>query len=305
MTITSRRPDFLTSRGKSSRFNLGQFLIHAFLMLLSLLFVVPLLLVVSASLTSEGALAREGYRLFPAQFSLEAYSYLLSNPAQILGAYGVSATVSLVGCSLGLFIMALLAYSLSRREFRWRNWLAFFVFFTMLFNGGVVSSYIINTRYLHLQDTLFALILPALVNPFYVLLLRTFFAGLPQEIFEAAHIDGASDWRIFFRIVLPLSTPALATVGLFVLLGYWNDYFLGLLYINNPNLVSLQQLLFKILSNLDFLNNVQNAQISNVQVPLSTVRMAMAVLATGPITLAFLFLQRYFVRGLTLGSVKG
>ena len=251
------------------------------------------------------ALARNGYSLIPSQWSASAYTYLLGNPTQILGAYGISVTISLIGSSLGLLVMSLLAYTLSRREFRWRNPLAFYVFFTMLFNGGLVSSYIINTRYLHLQDTLFALILPALVNPFFVLLLRTYFAGLPQEIIEAARIDGANEWHIFFRIVMPLSTPALATVGLFAVLGFWNDYFLGLLYINDSNLVPLQLLLFKILNNLNFLTTIQNAQLSGATVPLASVRMAMAVLATGPITLAFLFLQRYFVRGLTIGSLKG
>ncbi len=305
MTASARNTPPKTSRSTRSRLEIGPILIHAFLIVVSLTFILPLVLVISASFTDEIALAKSGYGLIPPLWSLNAYQYLLSNPEQILTAYGVSVTVALVGSAVSLLVMSLLAYALSRREFRWRNGLAFYVFFTMLFNGGLVSSYIINTRYLHLQDTLLALILPALVSPFYVLLLRTYFASLPQEIIEAARIDGASEWRIFFGIVLPLSTPALATVGLFAALGYWNDYFLGLLYINDPNLVPLQLLLFKILNNLNFLATVQNAQVSGQVVPLTTVRMAMAVLATGPITLAFLFLQRYFVRGLTLGSIKG
>jgi putative aldouronate transport system permease protein len=279
--------------------------IHGVLIVISIIFMLPMLLVVSASLTSEDALIRNGYSFLPSVFSLEAYNYLFADPAQLLRAYGISVLVGGLGSGLSLLAMALLAYPLSRKEFPYSKVQSFIVFFTMLFNGGIVASYIINTRYLGLSDSLLALILPYLIVPFYVLLLRTFFAGLPSEIIEAARIDGASEWRIFFRIVLPLSTPALATIGLFSLLLYWNDYILGLLYLDSPSKYPLQLLLFNILNNIEFLSKVQTSLATTVAPPTQTVRMAMAVLATGPIAFAFLFLQRYFVRGLTLGSLKG
>ncbi len=286
---------------------LSRIALHGFLFVVSLCFLLPLLLIVAASFTNDRSISRYGYQFIPTVFSLEAYNYILRDPTQILRSYGVSIGVSAIGASLSLLIMALLGYALSRVEFRYRQALSFMVFFTMLFNGGIVASYILNTRYLGLSDGFPVLILPYLVVPFYVLLLRTYFSSLPNEILEAARIDGASEWRIFFSIALPLSLPALATVGLLMLLVYWNDYFLGLLYLKSPEKYPLQLLMFNILNNINFLTSNQQAssQLGAVDVPTQSVRMAMAVLATGPMAFAFLILQRYFVRGLTLGSVKG
>jgi putative aldouronate transport system permease protein len=296
----------MTNRLQNQKRNRSEhFWIHAFLLLMAALFLLPVLLVVSASLTDERTLSRSGYSLIPVNFSLEAYRYIFADPTQMVRAYGVTALVSVVGSLLSLVVMAMLAYPLSRRDFQPRTVLSFVVFFTLLFNGGLVASYVINTRYLGLSDSLAALVLPYLVVPFYVLLLRTYFASLPGEILEAARIDGASEWTTFIRIVLPLSTPALATVGLFSLLLYWNDYFLGLLYLNSREQFPLQLLLFNILNNISFLANSSTAQTSAVAVPTESVRMAMAVLATGPIGVVFLYLQRYFVQGVTLGSLKG
>jgi putative aldouronate transport system permease protein len=277
--------------------------IHAALFATSLLFVFPLVLVVSSSFSSENAIATQGYSIIPRNFTTFAYQYILENPSQILQAYGVTVVVTVVGTSVSLLVMALLAYPLSRRDFGPRKPLSFFVFFTLLFNGGLVPFYILVTQYLHLQDTLFALILPYLVVPWFVLLLRTFFAGLPHELIEAAKIDGAGEWLVFFRMVLPLSRPALATVGLFSALQYWNDWWLGLLFINNPHLVPLQLLLYDLSTNIDFL--ASNPQTVGIAIPVQTTRMAMAVLAVAPVTVAFLFFQRYFIRGITLGGLKG
>jgi putative aldouronate transport system permease protein len=290
---------------KQSKMPLTHYFIHAGLLLTSLLFIVPMVLVVSASFTDEAALAKNGYSLLPSVFSTAAYQYLLADSTQLARAYGVSVMVALIGSLSSLLVMAMLAYPLSRKEFKYTRILSFVVFFTMLFNGGLVSSYIITTRYYGLSDSFLALILPFLVVPFYVLLLRTYFSSLPSEIVEAARIDGASEMRIFFSIILPLSTPALATVGLFSLLLYWNDYFLGLMYLSSTEKYPLQLLLFNILNNIEFLSKVQNSLAISVVPPTQTVRMAMAVLATGPIAFAFLFLQKYFVRGLTVGSLKG
>jgi putative aldouronate transport system permease protein len=280
---------------------------HVLMFTISLSFLVPLLLVVAASFTEEKTLARDGYSLWPAVFSTAAYDYILREPEQILRSYGVSVIVAVGGSALSLLVMSLLAYPMSQPHFRLRRLLNWAVLFTLLFNGGIVTWYIVITRTLQLSDTLLVLILPYLVTPFYVLLLRTYFSSLPIEILEAARVEGANEWIIFWRIVVPLSTPALATVGLFTMLQYWNDYFLGLLYLNDSNLYPLQLLLFNILNNINFLNSNPGTTPGAVIAlpPTETVRMAMAVLATGPIAFAFSFLQRYFVRGLTLGSVKG
>ncbi len=280
---------------------------HLFMGFLSLLWVLPMWLVVSISLTDEDTLIRQGFSLIPHKFSLAAYQFLLADPSTLLRAYGVSSFVTGVGTFISLFVMSLLAYAISRPEFKYRNLITFIIFFPMLFNGGLVASYIVNTRYLGLNDSLLALILPALVVPFFVLLLRTYFSSLPNELLEAARIDGASEWIIYFRIALPLSTPAMATVGLFLILMFWNDYFLALIYINSPEKSPLQLLLFNILNNVETLSRLQTQTSQNLglNVPTQSVRMAMAVLATGPVLFAFLFLQRFFIRGLTVGSIKG
>ena len=299
--------DFLHERRSPLRFRRrarwGHGIIHACLLLLSFLFLAPLILMISASFSSETDISKYGYSLFPRTFTTAAYHYILQDPGQILMAYGVTITITLVGTAVGVLVMALLAYPLSRKDFLLRKPLSFYVFFTLLFSGGMVPLYILVTHYLQLQDTLWALILPYLVMPWYVLLLRTYFAALPRELIDAAKIDGATEWRIFFRIVVPLSRPALATVALFSALVFWNDWYLALLFINNSNLVPLQYLLYQISTDITVLQT--SSQAFGVQVPALSAQMAIAVLAVGPITFAFLFVQKYFVSGITLGGVKG
>lgn len=287
--------------------NASQFGLHAVLLVVTVLFLVPLVVVVSASFTDEVALTRNGYGIFPSQFSVDAYTYILAYPDQILRSYGVTTVVTAVGTVLALIVMSMLAYALARQDFTWRRPLSFFVFFTMLFNGGLVPTYILITQTLRLRDTLWVLILPYLVVPWFVFLLRTYFLTLPKEFIESAKIDGASEFRIYLNIVLPLSTPAIATVGLFCILMFWNDWWLALLYINDAKLYPLQYLLYAILRNAEFLatNTNASAMLTSVVVPLQTTRMAMAVVAIGPVAVAFLALQRYFVRGITLGGLKG
>ncbi|MCE7982206.1 MAG: carbohydrate ABC transporter permease [Caldilinea sp. CFX5] len=285
----------------------GQLLLHLALAILTLLFLIPLWVVVSASFTDETTLTKVGYGLWPAQVSLAAYDFILQNPAQIVNAYGVTTLVTLIGTLVSLFVNSLTAYVLARTDFTWRRAFSFLLFFTMLFNGGLVPSYILITQYLKLRDTLWVLILPMLLAPWYIFLLRTYFSTLAKEYIESARLDGANEWQIYARIVMPLSTPALATIALFTILGYWNDWWLALLYINEPSLYPLQYLLFAILRNAEFLttNTSSSAMLGSVQVPLQTVRMAMAVIAIVPVTIAFVMLQRYFVRGLTIGGIKG
>ena len=214
---SSRQQPTRTSRGvffrARQRISIG--IVHAILIVLSLLFVLPLVIVVSGSLSSEKDISLYGYSLIPQHISLAAYQFLFQDPSQILDAYGVSIFVIGVGSAISLLVMSLLGYVISRRDFKYRRALSFFSLFPLLFNGGLVPIYLIMTQLLHVQDTLLAYILPYLVLPFYVLLLRTYFMGLPTELIEAAKLDGASEWPIFFQVVVPLSTPALATVGLF------------------------------------------------------------------------------------------
>lgn len=288
---------------RRSRFDVRGFTIHAVLVLCSLLTLAPFLMLVSSSFTSEDALARFGYNFWPREFSLDAYQFMFQDPVQLLRSYGVTVFITVVGAGAGLLIMALLAYSLSRRDFELWKHLSFYVFFTMLFNGGLVPWYILITQYLHLRNTIWVLILPMLVIPWYVLLLRTYFIALPKELFEAARLDGAGEWRIFFSVAMPLSTPALATIGLFHALQYWNDWWHALLFIDDRHLVPLQYLMYIIQSNIDAVAT-DPMMLTQAVIPSQSIRMAMAVLAIGPIIFAFLFAQKYFVRGVTLGGIK-
>jgi putative aldouronate transport system permease protein len=285
------------------REGIGKSLIHLILISVGLCCLIPMLLVISVSLSEEKQLAVEGYQIFPVGFTTFAYEYILTNPQQILRAYGVTIFVTTVGTIVGLIICALLAYPLARKDFRLRGVLSFYVFFTLLFNGGMVPFYILVTQYLGWKDNILALIVPYLATAWYVLILRTSFAQLPTELLEAARIDGAGEWRIFFQIVLPLSKPVLATIGLFYILRYWNDWFMALLFINDSQLYPLQYLLQVLMRNINFLSS--NPQTMGEPIPTSSARMAMAVLAFGPALFAFLLLQQYFIRGITIGSLKG
>ena len=274
--------------------------VHVFLAGLAALFVLPLLIVISASFSSDQALSEHGYSILPRDFTLDAYSFIFAQPDVVFRAFGVSLFVTFVGSFLGVLLMAMLAWPLSRRDFRLGKPLSFYVFFTLIFNGGLVPVYILMVNYLHQRDQVTALILPYLIIPFFVLILRTYFVGIPNEIVEAARIDGAGEWWIFFRIVLPLSKPALATIGIFSVLNFWNDFLQPILYINNQHLYTLQYLLYNMIGNVSAAFPVAGG----VPVPLQSVRMAMAVIATVPILITFFFVQRFFVRGATLGAVK-
>lgn len=282
---------------------MSQWLVHGILILIGLICLIPMMLVISISLSSEKALVEEGYKLLPVGFTTEAYDYILQQPGQMLQAYGVTGFVTIVGTGLGLLLSSMLAWPLARKDFRLRGPLSFYVFFTMLFSGGMVPFYILVTRYLGLKDNVLALILPYLVTAWYVLILRTSFAQLPTELLDAARIDGAGEWRIFFRIVMPLSKPVLATIGLFYVLRFWNDWFLALLFINKAVLYPLQYLLYILMRNITFM--ASNPQTTGMPIPTQSARMALAVLAFGPALFTFLLLQKYFVRGITIGGLKG
>lgn len=283
-------------------------IINLFFCALSILLIVPLLLVISISFTDEKTLLQSGYHLIPEKFSLEAYKLIFQSPGVLLDSYGITILVTVIGTVVGLFLTSLTAYTISRKDYRYRKMMTLYVFFTTLFNGGLVTFYIMVTQYLHLKDTIWALIVPYLLNPFYILVMKGFMDKTPMEVIESGKIDGASEWRIFFILVLPLSLPALVTIGLFISFQYWNDWWLGLLFIDNQNLIPLQLMLYRVMSTIEYLsNNISsvNVSIDMSQFPSLSARMAMAVLAAGPMMIIFPMLQKYFVSGLTVGSVKG
>ncbi|MDZ5711425.1 carbohydrate ABC transporter permease [Jeotgalibacillus haloalkalitolerans] len=282
---------------------------HILLGTFAFLCVFPFIYVIIISLSNEASLAENGYQLIPEEWSFEAYAYLWQMRAQIAKAYGVTIAVTVLGTIISVAIIALYAYAISRRQFIYRKQFTFIAFFTMLFSGGMVPFYIVMTQFLDLKNSIWALILPMAVNAFYIIIMRTFFMRtVPEAILESARIDGASEWRIFLTIVLPLSIPGIATIALFSTLAYWNDWFNALLFIDDPSLVPLQSLLMRIESNMDFIQ--QNSMLTNQNssilnsIPQDSARMAMVVIATLPIALSYPFFQKYFIRGLTIGGVK-
>ncbi len=283
-------------------------LIHTVLAAFAALCIIPLWAVISISLTAESSISVDGYSLFPKAPSMLAYRYVLKNPELIARSYFISIIVTASGTLLSLLVISLVAFPLSRPDYRYRRPLTFYVFFTMLFNGGLVPWYILVSRYLDLKNTLAVLIVPYLLVPWFVLLLRTFFSQLPMSLFESAKIDGAGEFRSYFTILLPLSKPALATIGLFICLQYWNDWWLPLLYIEDEALVPLQYMPARMMANITYLTTQMTNTFISVNLsdlPNESARMAMCVLAAGPMLFVFPFFQKYFVRGLTAGSLKG
>lgn len=289
----------------------AQIVMHVVFIFLCLLVILPFLLLFMSSITDESVLIRNGYSLFPEKFSTDAYVYIFKSSTSLIRALGISVFITIVGTAASLVITPMLAYPLSRPEYKYRNIFSFVVFFTMLFNGGMVSSYIMWTRYLNVKNTIWALLLPGLLmNGFNVILIKNFFrANIPSELIESARIDGAGEFMIFCRIVLPLSKAIMATVGLFSGITYWNDWTNGLYYITKKTeLFSLQNYLNRILQDIQYLNSAANNAsnyTSGMAMPTTSVRMALAVVGVVPIMLLYPFFQRYFVKGITIGAVKG
>jgi putative aldouronate transport system permease protein len=289
------------------RNNMNQVFVHTVFVILAILCLFPFLLLFMSSITEESAIISDGYSVWPSDFSLEAYSYLWKQKLSMFNAYGITVLITVTGTFVGLLISALLAYPLSRRDLPMRGILSFLVFFTLLFNGGLVPTYLIYTEVFDMKNTLLSLIVPGLLtNGFFILLIRTFFANsIPVQIIESAYIDGASEFKIFYRMVLPLSLPILATIGLMLTINYWNDWFNGLIYITEPGLFSIQNLLNRMLVNIQFLQqNSLGGQNVTANLPMNSVRMAMAVIGILPLLLIYPFFQKYFVKGLTIGAVK-
>lgn len=298
----------LASFSRKTRFSFGLVFAYLFVGVFALICLYPFLLVISGSFTSKADATLYGYSLIPRSITFAAYETLFVNKAAIITGYKVTITVTVLGTILSLAVNSMMGFVLSRRSLPFRRLLNFYILFTMLFNGGMVTWYIICVNYLHLKDNLFALIVPILANAWNIFLFRNYFSSIPQAMYESAKIDGASDFRVFFQIYLRLSTPVLATVTLFTALGYWNDWWLGLMLIEKSEFQPLQILLRNIISNLQFLQTMESSpqvQMLLASIPSDSVRMALVIITTGPILFLYPIVQRYFVKGIMIGAVKG
>ncbi|MEG1310993.1 MAG: carbohydrate ABC transporter permease [Romboutsia sp.] len=300
-----------SSKKKKKAYNEGftgitNIITNIILAIFSIACVFPFIFVIIISLTSEQSLIEQGYSIFPKEWSLEAYRYLIESGGQLAQSYIVTIIVTILGTVINVSMVSTYAYAISRPNFEFRKQFMFLVFFTMLFGGGMVPSYIVMTQVLGLKNTIWALILPLAFNSFNIIVMRTFFQkSVPESIIESARIDGASEFKIFIKMVLPLALPGIATIALFSTLAYWNDWFNAMLYIEYQELVPLQHMLMKIEKNMEFIR--QNAMLSGQvmgSLPQESVRMAMVVISTLPIACTYPFFQKYFVSGLTIGGVK-
>lgn len=289
----------------------GQIVLNLVFIIIALTYLIPLLMVVSVSFTDETELIQNGYHLIPRQFSTYAYEVLFENSmAQMLRGYGVTIAFSLISTVLSTLIMALMAYPLARSNFLWKKQLNFYIYFTMLFSGGLVPSYLLIRNYLNLYNNFWVYILPGLVSAYSVMIIRTNYRSIPYELIESAKMDGASELYICFRIVMPLSKAGLSSIAFLHLVGKWNDWMTSMLYVDDMKLYSLQYLLQRLLREAEFLKNAANlggvgAVTSDVQMPTDSLRFAMALVAAGPVLVIFPFFQKYFAKGMTVGGVKG
>lgn len=278
------------------------------LLIFAMLCVLPFWLVLSGSLTSEAEIMSSGFGLFPKKIDFTAYKILTTNMSRILNGYKISLIVTVVGTTLTVVVVSLAAWPISQNRVKYHNALNFFVLFTMLFSGGMVPWFIVCRNMLHLTDTIWALILPYVANAWYIFLVRNYYRGIPDELVEAAKIDGAGEYRIFGQIIFPLSKPVLATIALFACLAYWNDWWLGIMLVDKVEMQPLQLLLRTITSNIQFLStagNVNAVAVASSSIPSEAIKMATCIITIGPIILVYPFVQKYFVKGIMVGAVKG
>lgn len=280
---------------------------HIVFIFLALCFIIPMILVVVISFSSSKSITSVGYTLFPAEWSLGAYEFLLKDVGKLIRAYGVTIVITVIGAGGGLVLTSMMAYALSRKQYKFRTVINFLVFFTMIFSAGLIPQYIVYTRYYHLSDSLWAIILPFLVSGWNVVMLRTFFTDLPDEVLESGEIDGCSEFGLLWKIAIPMMKPALATIGLMMVLGFWNEWYRTMIYINSSDKFTLQYMLYRILKNTEeLMKDVQaGVGMNAIDFVSDTAKMAMAVLAAGPMMFVFPFFQKFFVRGIATGAVKG
>lgn len=277
----------------------------------ALVCLVPFIMVLSASFSSEEVVQLHGFSLMPQDISLEAYKTVFKEPSVIAQAYMVTILITLCGTALGLFIQTMTAYVLSRKDFAWRNRFSFFFYFTTLFNGGLVPSYILMTRYLHMKNNYLALLIPFLFSVYNLLIMKSYIMVIPDSLVDAAKIDGCGEFRTLIQVIMPMLKPALATVGLFIALAYWNDWYNAMLYISNEKMQPLQYFLYNQVNNIEaykkiIASNAVGADVAAaINMPTQTLKMALTVVVTGPIVLLYPLVQKYFVQGITIGAVKG
>ncbi|MDR1538007.1 MAG: carbohydrate ABC transporter permease [Clostridiales bacterium] len=277
----------------------------------TLVCLLPFIMIFSGSFSTETEIIRNGFSLLPQNFSVEAYLTVFERPEIIMRAYANTLLLVATGGAAGLFLVAMTAYVLQRKDFEWRNKFSFFFYFTTLFSGGIVPYYILMTQTLKLKNNYLALIIPLLFSVFNLLVMKSFMSGVPDALTDAARIDGCGDFSIFARIYLPLSKPALATIGLFLVLAYWNDWYNAMLYISKDELYPLQYFLYQKVNNIEAYKKIiaqqqgAAAMANLIEMPTQTLKMALTVVVTGPIILAYPFAQKYFVQGMTIGAVKG
>lgn len=284
---------------------------YGFSTILALMCLIPFLMILAGSFSSEQAIVRNGFSLLPQDFSMEAYKTVFREPVVVVKAYATTIGLTLVGTFLGLCIQTMTAYVLARKEFEWRNVFSFFFYFTTLFSGGLVPYYLLIRQTLGLADSYLALLMPLLFSVYNLLIMKSYILGIPDSLIDAAKIDGCGEFRILVQVVVPLIKPALATVGLFIALAYWNDWYNAMLYINDANKYPLQYFLYQQVNNIEGYKKliangtVSSAVVSSVNLPSETLKMALTIVVTGPIVLAYPFVQKYFVQGITIGAVKG
>lgn len=286
---------------------LGQSILHVIFILLCLTYLIPFMLLISISITDEQTIISSGYNLIPPKVSFEAYKQVFQNPTQLINSYRTTIIFTVVSTILTVICTTMTAYPLSRSNFKYKKQLTWYIFITMLFGGGLVPSYLVNTNLLHLDNTIWIYIFPGLVGAWNVIIVRTFFQGIPESLAEAAKIDGASEFYTFIKIMLPLSTPVMASIGFLHAVGSWNSWNASLIYIKDPELYSLQYMLQRILRETEFVKKMamENANFTDYEVPTESMRYATAVLAAGPMIVVFPFFQKYFTKGMTIGAVKG
>lgn len=280
--------------------------------MVALFCLIPFIMVISASFSSEEAIKTNGFSILPQGLTMAAYNTVFKEPGVILRAYGVTILLTIVGTVTGLFFQTMTAYVLSRKEFEWRNKFSFFFYFTTLFNGGLVPYFILMTRYLNLKDNYLALLLPLLFSVYNLLIMKSYIMGIPDSLIDAAKIDGCGEFGTLVKVVMPLLKPAMATVGLFIALAYWNDWYNAMLFIGKKTMHPLQYFLYNQVNNIEAYKRIlettgggSSAAVSAMSMPTQSLKMALTVVVTGPIILLYPFVQRYFVQGITIGAVKG
>lgn len=284
---------------------------YTFCSLIALMCLIPFIMIFSGSFSSEAAITANGFSLLPQDFSLEAYKTVFKDPMVVVRAYATTIILTLVGTTVGLLLQTMTAYVLSRKDFEWRNGFSFFFYFTTLFSGGLVPTYILYNQTLGLKDNYLALLLPLLFSVYNLLIMKSYISAIPDSLIDAAKIDGCGEMRTLFQVVMPLIKPALATVGLFIALAYWNDWYNAMLYIKSDTKYPLQYFLYQQVNNIEAYkkliatNVVSGDVVSALSLPTQTLKLALTIVVTGPIILAFPFVQKYFVQGITIGAVKG